>query len=461
MAYIDIRRAWTDLRWLPAALGLGGVIGSLSGISTALPLAVVGSGTLTALLLLQPEVAILAILFIRPVVDLVPFGLSVPGFAKEFGIAETVALLLVLVGGIVILAQRIDPFRIPAVLPFIALLSVGIASFASSENPQVTTIALLRLAGQLSLYVLVYSYLQKREQLDRLLTAIVLSALPPLLWGFNQMLAVHGRLAPHHLKEGITNARLEGPFGGGLTVGIFLIIPIVLALVSAIESRGSIKKLGFAGFATFMLVALYFTLARTAWLAIGVVVAVLATVRYRKLRLLAPVALVILVLAVAGIRQRWEPVFTNTEETTAAGRVERWEGAVEVFRSNLVLGAGLGVGDVKAGEAATGRATPTHGDYFRVLADTGVLGLTAFLWLLAATGWAGLRAYRAARDPYYKAIALSFCSVWVAFVVMRTTSNVLTHQVFQYYYWALAGATFAIANLEGRPEKGTGRGVRP
>ena len=461
VAHIDAYRPRAGLRWLPAALGLGGLVGSLSVVSpAAILLAIAGSATLSFLFVVQTEAAILAILFIRPILDLLPAALNVPGFAKGFGLPEMVALLLAIGGGLLILARRIDPFRIPAALPFVALLLVGVASFASSGNPQLTTIAVLRLAGQLSLFVLVYSYLRTREQLDRLLSVIVLSALPPLLWGFSQVVAGHGRFAPQVLKEGITHARLEGPFGGGLTVGIFLVIPVVLALVNAVESRGSVRKAVFAGLASLMFVALYFTLARSAWLAIGVVVAVLATVRYRKLLLLAPVALVILVVAVPGIRQRWEPVFTDTGETTAAGRFERWEGALQVFQSNILLGAGLGVGDVKAGEMATGQATPAHGDYFRVLADMGVVGLAAFLWLLAATGWEGLKAYRAARSPYYRAVALCFCAVWVAFLVMRTAGNVLTHQVFQYYFWALTAATFAIAKIEAGSTGGAADGAR-
>jgi O-antigen ligase len=103
---------------------------------------------------------------------------------------------------------------------------------------------------------------------------------------------------------------------------------------------------------------------------------------------------------------------------------------------------------VEAGVEAAGKPSPAHGDYFRVLADTGVMGLAAFLWLLGAVGWEAIRAYRGAIDPHYKAIALVFFAIWAAFLMMRATGNVLTHQVFEYYFWALAAATIAIGKIE-------------
>ncbi|OFV84068.1 MAG: hypothetical protein A2W26_14260, partial [Acidobacteria bacterium RBG_16_64_8] len=393
---------------LPVATVAGLGLGAMTAVTSAVvPIAGVGGLALGYLVLTSPEAALSLILLLRPFLDLAPEGLAVPGFTQVLDLSAGVALLLTGAAVLYVLSNRIDVLRIPLVAPFAALLTVATASLLASSDPGLTVASLVRLVGQLALYVLVFSVVRERSQVERLLVVLVASAVAPVLWGFGEILAGQAKYLHPALAGEITHPRLAGPFGEGLTLGSFLLVSLVLAVALFFESRRGQERLLYAGLLALFLVAFYFTLARGAWLAFALALLVLGIARYRILLLLAPAALLIVLLLVPGITERLAPALENPEETTVAGRFSRWEGALTVFRENPILGAGLGVGDLEAGALASGTPGAAHTDYLRVLADTGVLGLGAYLWLLGAAAVEALRAHRSLRTPRYRAIVIS------------------------------------------------------
>jgi len=448
MATPIVRRSVLRITMPAAAGAVGAALGAAVAAFGLAPLAALGGLILSYLLFVSPQLGVLVMLLVRPLLDLAPSGLSLPGFAKELDISAAVSLILAGGGAFYVLVNRIQILRLPLVVPFLALLVVGSASLVASGDPGLTLIALARLSGQLAVFVLVYHGIRERSQVNRLVAVLIASAVPPVVWGFGQILAGHGTYLRPGIAEGITHPRLSGPFGAGLTVGTFLVIPLVILTVLVIEGWRGWGRLLCGGLLAFLGVAFYFTLARAAWAAFALSLLVLGLVRYRRLLLAGPLALLIIIMLAPGIRQRWTPVLESPEDTTMAGRFERWQGAWQVFLDHPILGAGLGVGDVEAGAEAAGRASPAHSDYLRVLADTGVLGLGAYLWLLAAAGIEGMRAYRRVHTSLFQGLALAFLAVWAAFMVIRVSGNVLTHQVFQYYFWALAAGALALPRVE-------------
>jgi O-antigen ligase len=433
---------------LPVAAGAGLGLGVMAAASTVAPLAAVGGLALGCLLLASPEAALALILLFRPMLDLVPQGLAVPGSTQVLDLSAGVALLLTGAAALHVLSNRTDVLRIPLVAPFAALLAVATVSLLASSDLGLTAASLVRLMGQLALYVLVFSVVRRRAQAERFVVVLIAAAVPPVVWGFGEILVGHAKYLHPALAEGITHPRLAGPFGEGLTLGSFLLVALVLTVVLSLESRRRQERFIYASLLAFFLVALYLTLARGPWLAFALALGVLAIARYRVLLLLAPLTLLILLVLVPGMSERWAPIIENPGETTLADRLSRWEGAWTVFREHPIVGAGLGVGDLEAGAEASGRLSPAHDDYLRVLADTGVLGLAAYLWLLCAAAVEALRAHHRLKTPRYRAIVLSFLAVWAAFMILRVSGNVLTLQILQYYFWALAAVALALPRVE-------------
>lgn len=424
-------------------------VGAATAISSPIvPLAAIISVALGYLLLVIPEVAIAVLLLSRPLMDLAPEALHVPGFGSALDLSAAVALLLVAAGTIYLLANRIDVMRIPLLVPFIAFLMVATASLFVSVDPAASLAAIIRLAAQFVLFLLVYCLVRTRVQVDRMLAILVAAALPPVIWGFVQILTGNPSYIHPALANGITQPRLASPFGEGLTLGTFLVLPSILVAILLLESRRGGGQLLLGGLFGFLMFSFYFTLARGPWMGFVLALLLLGAVRYRALLVLLPIIIALAVILIPDVNRRVSPVVESPDQTTAAGRVDLWSGALTEFRKHPLLGAGFGAADEEAGIERQGRTANFHNDYLRVLADTGALGLATYIWLLAAAAVSVLGALRRLKVRHYQTIALSFLAVWAAFIVIRFTGNVLTHQVYQYYFWSLAALVLALPNVE-------------
>jgi hypothetical protein len=424
-----------------AAFALTPLVGALAAVAAIATLVVAMQG------------AVLTLLLVRPMADLASHGVRVPGSTATLDASAAIALLFIFAALYLVLVHRVAFARVPLVAPFAAVLIVAAASFVASSDKVVTAISLLRLSSQLGVFIVVYFVVTRWRDVNRTVAVICLSALGPVMWGFFEIATGHALYLRESLANGITDPRLDSPFGGGLTLGTFLVLPTVLAVVLFGEARTNLGKLLWGVLLLMLLTSMYFTLARSAWVGLVLALGLLGLVRYRQIFMAGPLAVIIVIALVPGILLRVSPLLTNPQETTAVGRVARAEGALAVFHSHPILGAGLGIGDKLAGVEAAGRASPAHNDYLRVLADLGVLGFMAYLWLTAATGIVAVKTLGVLKTPKARALATAFLGVWVAFLVIRLTGNVFTHQVFQYNFWALAGVVLALPRIEAMKEE--------
>jgi O-antigen ligase len=82
-------------------------------------------------------------------------------------------------------------------------------------------------------------------------------------------------------------------------------------------------------------------------------------------------------------------------------------------------------------------ATSPHNEYLRVLAETGLIGLALFVWIVFAVVSFSLKMYQALVDPFFKSLALGALGVSVAFVLLCVTDNPLVYHSVSIYFWAL------------------------
>lgn len=132
-----------------------------------------------------------------------------------------------------------------------------------------------------------------------------------------------------------------------------------------------------------------------------------------------------------------------TMDHSAEVRIELWTDALELFKSNPLLGSGF---HTYAYMKRVGSYADTHNIYLKVLIETGLVGLALFLWLLAKTLRVGYGLFRKSRDPFFSALGLGL-AVWV---VSNATASLFgdrwTHFQINGYMWVLAGfAARAIA----------------
>ncbi len=198
------------------------------------------------------------------------------------------------------------------------------------------------------------------------------------------------------------------------------------ALISvALVQRGKLRLWALLG-AAIVLPTLIGCHSRAAYLANVGVAFMLAVVRWRRLLLLFPAGVLLVVfvfpqvLARLGMDLGTEDSVTEEVDWNAvtAGRTENiWEPVLMDIGASPIIGIGrLGIGRIPHTQTIFQREgyvpTHPHNSYLELVLDSGIVGLAIVLWLLGTIGWNALGMLRTRGDPLIQVTgAVGFCAV--------------------------------------------------
>ena len=257
-------------------------------------------------------------------------------------------------------------------------------------------------------------------------------------------------------------ARLAGPIGEKNRYAQVMLMLVPLGILQASAERSRILKFVALGCVALAAIAVALTFSRGAALAAAMIVAAMVLLRYiRPSHLLAAAALVAVVaLAVPAYGERLASLADVTaifsDEPAAAGtdnsllsRMTENLAALNVFADHPIVGVGpdqfpdyyreyadeIGI-SVRAADREA------HNLYLEAAAETGILGLVAFLGAVITTlvQLARARAASIRRRPDLAAMATGFMLALFAYMA----TGIFLHLSYARYFWlvlALAGAT--------------------
>jgi putative inorganic carbon (hco3(-)) transporter len=214
---------------------------------------------------------------------------------------------------------------------------------------------------------------------------------------------------------------------------------ILLLAISAFEPK-RLLRVGYIALATFSIACLAYSLSRGGYAAVLMGSLFIGIVKQRKLLLLLVIfAITWTAWVPAAVRDRVLMTYDTQDKSldaSAETRVTLWEDAMEMFRSNPLLGTGFNtyayMHRIRAYE-------DTHNYYLKVLVEMGVAGLIQFLLLLWITFRNGFRLYRRARDPLFSGLGLGLAGWVVAAVVANCFGDRFTYPQINGFMWILAG----------------------
>ncbi len=322
----------------------------------------------------------------------------------------------------------------------LAYFAIAIASVAFL-NP-VTLDAqreLMRLASYVGFYYVITDWVQTQQDTRALLKALMISTIAVAIFGLYQMMisgysALYDVLYPVQEEiqqippwEGRITSFLE--HYNGLAGYINLVVPFCIGFAL----RGSDPTLRMLSRWCLVLasVALLLTQSRGGLLAYVAMLLVsayfFAPSRKSGMRRVAIVLIVcLLAAAVAGL---FFHRLTEIDDYTTVSRLAIWSGALTVFARSPVLGAGFGNlrtllgGLLGLPEGWTGDA---HNLYLELLAETGIVGFIAFVFLIAAALRAALRRYRNSQDEFGRTIGFAVFAAMIG-VLVHGTVDYLFH----------------------------------
>lgn len=206
-------------------------------------------------------------------------------------------------------------------------------------------------------------------------------------------------------------------------------------------------RVGYYVLSIFCAVCCIYSLSRGGYLALLVGILFLGLVKQRKLLLVLILFLFTWTSLVPhAVEERVLMSYdqhTQTLDNSSETRLTLWKDAMELFRSNPVMGVGFNtyayLHKVKRTDGVEGYYEDTHNIFLKVLVETGVLGFLIFVYLLFKTFATGFRLFRKAKDPLLASLGLGLTGWLLCSVVSNCFGDRWTFLQINGYMWMLAG----------------------
>lgn len=439
---------------------LGGALLVLAGAALALlPLqaaaATVLAGVAALAVFLRAEYGLYLLAFT------IPFGSLAEVQVGAFTATPTEAVIALTLASALTQAAAKGEGRLRLTLlsiPLAAFLGLMVLSAAMAPSLAAGLKEVFKWTELFIVFLIVANILRQRRQIYILAGCIAAAALLEALLGWFQFFTRYG--PPSFLIGGFLRPygtfEQPNPYAGYLTLSLALLGGLVLGHLRGGGWRRHIPALTiFGGAAAIIGIALMMTFSRGAWLALAVAVGVMAALWNRRILWLISLFLMVGVLVglagafgalPAAITSRLAflgdylavlqgtPPPISPENWAVMERLAIWQSSWNMFLNNPVLGVGVGNFDL----AYPSYALPdwpslpghAHNYYLNLLAETGLLGLTAYLGLLASAFAYGGRVLWA----YGKGQGHGVLRYSVALGVLGTLTALSVHSLFDNLY---------------------------
>jgi putative inorganic carbon (HCO3(-)) transporter len=436
------------------AVASGISVGSGSKAAAVLPVAIGVGIVLTAVALTRFEAFILIMLVCRASIDLTKLSTGSTSAPNPSGDAAALraldpasilAVLFLLAAMLWLVAQRHTQPPAPASglrRALLAFAAAGAISVLGSARPLAGWLEALRILTAVTMFIVVERLVHDGTTLRRVLTAVYVSALFPLVY------TVAGALAggaDAEVKKDLV--RITGPFNQSNQFGRYLMVLLILgvAIWPHVSARWGVLFTAIlvccAGF-------LVLTYTRTALVGTVIGLVVVGAVKARRMLLVLLVVVLCTLLIVPQLSSRFTdltapPAPGERNPNTLAWRLTYWAEVLPLANANPVTGIGL-----KGTESATDEAKQPHNDFVRAYVETGLIGLGAYLAMLLAMVGVGIRAVRVSpAGSLARGVAAGFLGCTVAFIAVSLAANVVSNVVVLWYLYAIGGAAAAVVQM--------------
>ncbi|MBI4611300.1 MAG: O-antigen ligase family protein [Candidatus Rokubacteria bacterium] len=340
-------------------------------------------------------------------------------------------------------------FRTPlnrqiAAYTFAAFFATGLGMILGQVKILAGALFVLKYVQYVVIYFMVVNNLRERRQYERFLVALLSTAAVSALIGILQI-----------PSGGRVSAPFEGSRGEPNTFGGYLVLMLAVVAGLYLTSDSLRRKVLLAGSAALILLPLLFTLSRASYLALIALAGALFAWSERKRFLAALFALALALLPVVTPKAVVDRVlYTITQpfhseqvqlgevrlDTSTSARLRDWRQAFfEDWTAHPLFGYGV-----------TGYRF-IDAQYPRVLVETGLVGLSAFLWLQFSLLRQTRSILKTTRDPLFKGVALGFLAGLVALVAHSIGANTFIIVRIMEPFWFLAGMVVMIPEVERLP----------
>ncbi len=372
------------------------------------------------LLVVNFEAGFLVLVFIRSSLDYVA-QLSEAG---SFNVAALATMTIIVLGIFYIIYRKVNIFRYEEAGPFLIFIFFSAISLYQSTDLIESVSDWLRLWSALSVYLLTRILANSLQKTRRIFMVILMSSLIPL------SVACYQHFSGSALIEE-DFGRLMGTFSHPNAFATYLVLMLAFCIAQVFEKQYLVSKKVLLPLVLISMILLVMTFSRGAWIVFVFILTFMGLFRYRKVFLLIPVGVALLIFTMPMVLDRiyglFDPSYTKSISSWE-WRMETWSELFPLFLQKPFFGHGLGMVNIEMGFRA-------HNDYLRLLVESGAAGFLSYLyltWVVVRKTWID---YRGSSAPLVKSLNLGLLAVLFGFLVRQLADNTLRHTVVLMYLW--------------------------
>ncbi len=449
-----------------AALGLAGALAAVLLFSAPLIIAILGGITILALSFMESEAFLLLIIFLTPLGWIL--SVDLPGHDVPVALR-----FLVIVGffagklsrGQARLRNIFRPALSRASLWFLCLVAATtIIGHKGLTHESVRDIYVL--GTFVGFYFVVLAWVETRERLHKVLWVVLTSTLVTAIFAiYQQIIGGYGSLwlyvTPVDAYFRQWAGRSASFLGDPNSLAGYLNLVLPFALACSLLGRRRWKKLG-AWTLGLGFVALLSSQSLGGFLGFGsiLVLAIINFVPNARKRILLLCGLGAFTFLLYLLRGVINPIHTEQAISgDAIGRLLLWQTAIQNFISSPIIGVGWGnfVGpfgpDYPAFLGWDTQGLPSaHSTYLQLLAETGILGFSAFFWLVIKAWREGRERFRSSDDVLIRTLGFGVLGAILSLLVQGIADFLFQGQ-FGTLLWIILGLLAASSRLTRTPHE--------
>src|ERR1051326_8626498 len=326
------------------------------------------------------------------------------------------------------------------------LVATLIGMVAGTVKTLVGMVYVLKYVEYFVVYYMVANNVKDRRHAWRLVGAALVTAAIVSLNGLAQI--------PKGLR---VSAPFEGDAGEPNTFGGYLLMMIAVCTGLAFEAQTIRARMIYTGLVGLMFLPFIYTLSRASYLAaIPAAIALFALFPRRRVIIAMVTGVVIVIAFVAppeavqkrikytfsGSSHRATPLVGGTFDTSTEERLDSYEAAFEAWATSPFIGRGVtGFKFIDA-------------QYPRLLAESGIMGFGAFVWLIISLVTAVAAVYRHADTPLIRGLAGGYLAAIMGVLVHAIGSNTFIIIRVMEPFWLFAAVVLAMPRLAETEEIG-------
>lgn len=322
----------------------------------------------------------------------------------------------------------------------ICLLSTGVGIFAGRVAPKTGLLFVLKYIEYFIIFFMIVNHVKDKDQVKRLIFCLLLTCLITSIIGIIQIPG-----------GGRTSAPFEGEIGEPNTLGGYLLFIGAIATGLIVKSENQRLKILLLILILIIVPAFLFTQSRSSY--IGLIPTCFMFALFSKRRTIA-VGLITVAfllspfLLPSQIKNRILYTFTQPErsdqvelgglrlDTSTSARLISVKNILKNFPKHPIVGYGVG------GYGFTDSQFP------RILIETGIVGLIAFIYLLYSIFRMAINRMKEVKIPEFKGLALGFLVGFVGLFFHSLGANTFIIVRIMEPFWFLAGIIAVLPALE-------------